>query len=173
MGKSGIEVTQMGNGGRQGGRTEPMEKAVKRAKFVGRYRHTVDEKRRLAIPKKWREEAGSKSEFYVLPLPNNHLLVLPEAAMERMLEKADEISIGEYDRRDAMRLVIGRTHTTGLDAQGRLLLSEDLMTYAGLEGEEVLVGMLKGFEIWSPARLEAVHEKGVSQFAELVKELGM
>ena len=150
-----------------------MVKAMKRTVFVGTFRHSVDEKKRLAIPAKWRAAAKGTQEFYVLPLPNLHLLALPESAMDKMLERVDDISIGEYERRNVLRLITGDAHGTPCDNQGRIMLTEELMKHAGIEGEAVLVGVLKGFEIWSLARLEEVKRNTVTNFAESAKQLGL
>ncbi len=150
-----------------------MVKALKRTVFVGTFRHAVDEKKRLAIPAKWRAAASGAQEFYVLPLPENHLYVLPESAMDRMLEKVDDISIGEYERRNVLRLITGGAHGTPCDKQGRILLTEELLKHAGIQGEAVLVGVLKGFEIWSPAHLEKVNQHSTAQFATSAKALGI
>jgi MraZ protein len=150
-----------------------MVKALKRTVFVGTFRHSVDEKKRLAIPAKWRA-AAKGAEFYVLPDPqSHHLIVLPESAMDKMLEKVDDLSIGEYERRNTLRLITGDGHGTPCDAQGRIILTEQLLKHAGIEGEAVLVGVLKGFEIWSPARLEEAKRNASSNFAESAKQLGI
>ena len=150
-----------------------MVKALKRTVFVGTFRHSVDDKNRVAIPAKWRAAAKGSAEFYVLPLPNNHLFVLPEAAMDKMMERADDISIGEYDRRSVLRLIAGDAHGTPCDKQGRIVLTEQLLKHAGIEKEAVLVGVLKGFEIWSPSRLAEVRSNAVENFAEAAKQLGL
>ena len=150
-----------------------MVKALKRTVFVGTFRHSVDEKNRVAIPAKWRAAAKGSQEFYVLPLPNNHLFVLPETAMDKMMERADDISIGEYERRDVLRLITGDAHGTPCDKQGRIVLTEELLKHAEIADEAVLVGVLKGFEIWSPARLEAAKSSAAANFAEAAKQLGL
>jgi MraZ protein len=150
-----------------------MVKALKRTVFVGSFRHSVDEKRRLAIPAKWRAAAKGSQEFYVLPVPNHHLFVLSEAAMDKMIEKADDISIGEYERRNVLRLIAGGAHGTPCDSQGRIMLTEELMRHAGIEGDAVLVGVLRGFEIWSPGRLAEVNENSAVNYAESVKQFGL
>ncbi|HUJ12034.1 MAG TPA: hypothetical protein VL171_18650 [Verrucomicrobiae bacterium] len=150
-----------------------MVKALKRTVFVGTFRHSVDEKNRVAIPAKWRAAAKGSQEFYVLPLPNNHLFVLPETAMDKMMERADDISIGEYERRGVLRLIAGDAHGTPCDKQGRIVLTEELLKHAGIENEAVLVGVLKGFEIWSPSRLEDVKAGAVANFSEAAKQLGL
>ena len=150
-----------------------MVKALKRTVFVGTFRHSVDEKNRVAIPAKWRAAAKGSQEFYVLPLPNDHLFVLPEGAMDKMMERADDISIGEYERRGVLRLIAGNAHGTPCDKQGRIVLTEDLLKHAGIADEAVLVGVLKGFEIWSPSRLEEAKSSAAATFGEAAKQLGL
>ena len=150
-----------------------MVKTLKRTVFVGEFRHEVDEKNRLAIPAKWRAAASGTQEFYVLPLPGSHLYVLPESAMEKMLEKADDISIGEYERRNALRIIAGGGHATPVDKQGRILLTEKLRKHAGIQSDAVLVGALKGFEIWSPAQYEKINKSSTAEFATSAKALGI
>ena len=150
-----------------------MVKALTRTVFVGTFRHSVDEKNRLAIPAKWRAAAKGAQEFYVLPLPNNHLFVLPESAMDKMLERVDDISIGEYERRGVLRLISGDAHGTACDKQGRIVLTEELLKHARIQDEAVLVGVLKGFEIWSPSRLEEAKARSAGNFAEAAKQLGL
>jgi MraZ protein len=150
-----------------------MVKALKRTVFVGTFRHAVDEKKRVAIPAKWRAAAKGAQEFYVLPMPGNHLFALPESAMDKMLERADDISIGEYERRNVLRLITSDAHGTPCDRQGRILLTEELMRHAGITDEAVLVGVLKGFEIWSPARFEEVKNSARQNFSEAAKQLGL
>jgi MraZ protein len=104
-----------------------MVKALTRTVFVGTFRHAVDEKNRVAIPAKWRAAAKGSQEFYVLPDPKNCLVVLPASAMEKMLERADDISIGEYGRRDVLRVIASRAHGTPVDKQGRVALTTDLL----------------------------------------------
>jgi len=149
-----------------------MVKALKRTVFVGTFRHSVDEKKRLAIPAKWRA-AAKGAEFYVLPMPNDHLLVLPESAMDKIMDKVDDMSIGEYDRRNTLRIIAGGAHGTPADAQGRIILTDALMKHAGIEDEAALVGMIKGFEIWNPTKHENALRNAAGNFAESAKQLGI
>src|ERR1700690_4213453 len=143
-----------------------MVKALTRTVFVGTFRHSVDEKKRVAIPAKWRAAAKGSQEFYVLPDPKNCLVVLPASAMEKMLERADDISIGEYARRDVLRVIASRAHGSPCDKQGRISLTEELLKHAGIEKEAVLAGALTRFEIWSPARWAEVERAAIQNFSE-------
>jgi MraZ protein len=145
-----------------------------RTAFVGKFTHTVDDKKRVSVPAKWRAAASGSSEFYVLPDPKNHLVVYPQAVMDKVLAKADEISIGEYGRRDVLRSIASKAHSTPCDKTGRIMLTDELIVHAGIKGEAVLVGVLNKFEIWSPERLAEAERAAASQnFAEAAKELGL
>jgi len=151
----------------------PMSGELQRTAFVGRFTHAVDDKKRVAIPAKWRAAASGSNEFCVLPDPKNHLLVLPQAVVNKMLDKADEISIGEYGRRDALRVIASRGHSTPCDKQGRIVLTEELLRHAGITNEAVLVGVLNKFEIWSPERFAEMERAAMQNVAEAAKELGL
>ena len=150
-----------------------MVKALTRAVFFGTFRHAVDEKNRVAIPAKWRAAAKRSREFYVLPDPKNCLVVLTEAAMGKMLERADDISIGEYGRRDVLRVIASRAHGSPCDGQGRIGLTEELLRHAGIGKEAVLVGMLTRFEVWSPERWAEVDHNAMENFSEAAKQVGL
>lgn len=150
-----------------------MVKALKRTVYVGTFRHAVDDKKRVAIPAKWRASAKGAQEFYVLPDPKNCLVVLPASAMDKMLERADDISIGEYERRDALRHLSAQAHDTPCDKQGRINLTEGLLRHAGIGGDAVLIGVLTRFEIWSPERWAEVNQHAMANFAESAKQLGL
>lgn len=150
-----------------------MVKAMKRTVFVGTFHHAVDEKNRVAIPAKWRAAAKGSQEFYVLPDPKNCLVVLPASAMDKMMERADDISIGEYERRDGLRLISANAHGTPCDKQGRINLTDELLRHASIEGEVTIVGVLTKFEIWQPARWAAWKQQAMGSFAESAKQLGI
>jgi MraZ protein len=148
-------------------------KALTRTVFVGTFRHSVDEKNRVAIPAKWRAAASGSKEFYVLPDPKNCLVVLAASAMEKMLERADDISIGEYKRRDVLRVIASRAHGSPCDKQGRIGLTDELLKHAAIDKEAVLVGMLTRFEIWSPQRWADVDRNAMQEFSEAAKQVGL
>jgi MraZ protein len=93
--------------------------------------------------------------------------------MNKMLERADDISIGEYQRRDVLRLIASQAHGTPCDKQGRIGLTEELLRHAGLQKEAVLAGVLTRFEIWSPERWTQVQQSTMQNFSEAAKQLGL
>ena len=150
----------------------PMPVEAKRTVFVGTFTHAVDDKKRVSIPAKWRAAASGSNEFCVLPDPKRHLLVLPQPVVEKMMEKADEMSLGD-DRRDILRVIAAEGHTTPCDKTGRVVLTDALLQHAGITNEAVLVGVLNKFEIWSPDRYAAAKSAATANLAEAAKQLGI
>lgn len=150
-----------------------MVKALSRTVFVGTYRHAVDEKNRVAIPAKWRAATKGASEFFVLPDPKNCLVVMPSSAMEKMLDRAEGISIGEYARRDVLRLIGSRAHGSPCDKQGRISLTDDLKRHAGIDRDAVLIGTIMQFEVWSPERWAELDREAMQNFYEAAKTAGL
>jgi MraZ protein len=150
----------------------PMPVDTKRIVFVGTFTHAVDEKKRVAIPAKWRAAASGSNEFCVLPDPKSHLLVLPQPVVEKMLEKADEMSIGD-PRRATLRVITSEGHTTPCDKTGRVVLTEALLRHAGITDQAVLVGVFNKFEIWSPERYAADKSAATHNLAEAAQQLGI
>jgi len=149
-----------------------VKKALQRTVFVGNYRHAVDEKKRVAIPARWRAAASGASEFCVLPSPKNCLVVVSSEMVTKMLEKADEMPLyGDDQRQDGLRVIASQAHVTPVDGQGRINLSESLLASAGITDEAVLVGVLNKFEIWSPKRLAA--EMSGRNLTEAAKQVGL
>jgi MraZ protein len=141
--------------------------------FFGKFSHSVDEKNRVAIPAKWRAAAKGSKGFYVLPHPKNCLLVLTASAMGKMMDRAEGVSIGEYERQDVIRVIASRAHDTPCDSQGRISLTEELLKHAGIDKEAVLVGMLRQFEIWSPERWTQVDGSAMQNFSEAARQVGL
>jgi MraZ protein len=150
----------------------PMVKPFNSTVFVGTYRHAVDDKKRVAIPAKWRAAASGASEFCVLPDPNNCLVVVSQSTLEKMLEKANEMPMyGADKQRGGLRALASQAHLTAVDGQGRINITEELLKRAGITGEAVLVGAFNRFEIWSPKRWEA--EASQHDLVEAAKEVGL
>ncbi|MFI3172814.1 MAG: division/cell wall cluster transcriptional repressor MraZ [Eubacteriales bacterium] len=117
--------------------------------FRGEYSHSIDPKGRLIIPAKFREGLGEN--FVVTKEIGGCLSVYPEEGW-----KAFETKLSELPRSKAniVRFFSGSAVDTGLDKQGRVLLSAALKTYAELEKEVVLVGVLDRVEIWDKDKWE-------------------
>lgn len=117
--------------------------------FSGSHQLTIDDKGRLAIPARYRQELDSAcaSQLVITRGPNPCLEIYPAPEFLRL---ADDIQNME-DRESAEHLkswFIGFACETEIDKQGRVLLPPMLRKYARLNGSAVLMGQIRRFDLW-------------------------
>lgn len=142
--------------------------------FIGEYKHSIDAKKRLAVPARLRKEFGERA---VLTRGLNNCLVLyPQAQWQKVTEKLAQLPQGQGDTRSFTRLMFSGASEVELDQLGRILVPEFLKEYAGLKQRVVLIGVSDRLEIWDEERWngykEAV-EKNTDMIAEKLGELGL
>ena len=121
--------------------------------FVGSFVHSLDPKKRLTIPSDWREQVGEPTTLYVLPgVDSACLSVLPAREMSRKLEKIRKHSMSDKKARHFARVLASRSDLVSFDSQGRIRVKDELLAFAGLTDQVMLVGAFEGFELWSPER---------------------
>ena len=123
------------------------------------FRHGVDEKRRLAVPAKWRPTDDSV-EFTLMLWPKEPvgpcLRVLPPKEMAQLMESIDAMPNTDPKKTVLKRFIGAESVQLVCDKAGRICLPTEMATAAGIADEAVLVGLLDRFEIWNPARYEKV-----------------
>ncbi len=127
--------------------------------YNARYRHGVDEKRRVQIPAKWRpSEEGV--QFALILWPHNGqldscVLVLPPALFADLVAKIKAMPFAD-PRAEALRRILGeKSDRVQVDKAGRVCIPDWMATAAGITDEAVLNGMFDRFQIWNPERYEA------------------
>lgn len=121
--------------------------------FVNTYTHGLDSKKRLTIPSDWRELAGVPKRLIVLPGVNDQCLcVYPAREMARRMDRIRSLSIADERGQQFRRTLASRSDFVPWDSQGRIRVKDELLDYAGLKSDVVLVGTFDGFELWSPEK---------------------
>src|SRR3982074_2026985 len=122
--------------------------------FAGEFRHSIDDKNRIPIPSRWRQNEGE--DFIILPEPHHqYLLVMSVEEFARTSAQAEtDSTISARDRRIFSRQLHSRAEHGASDRQGRLVLPEDLCKQLGLKGEVALVGGRGRFEGWDLQKLK-------------------
>ena len=119
--------------------------------FVGSYQHTLDGKKRLTIPADWREMVGVPRRLFILPGINvKCLCVYPARDMAPRLETLRKVSIVDEKAKQFARTLAVRADLSSWDVQGRIRIKDELLEYASVEKQVVLVGAFSSFEIWNP-----------------------
>lgn len=115
--------------------------------FLNQYHHSFDDKGRLTIPAKFRDQtAGGVT---VVPGLDRDLMVLPPSAFQILYNRLMELNLTDPDSRLLREIILGNALQVTPDGSGRILLSPNLRDYAGLQSDVVFVGVGETFEIWS------------------------
>jgi len=118
--------------------------------FTGEYRHSVDDKGRLAVPSKFRAQLDAG--LVVSRWLENCLAIHTRASWAALADKVATLPITDERARRFERFIFAGALETTLDGQGRVLLPGYLREMAGLGSEAVVVGTRDHAEIWAPAR---------------------
>lgn len=116
--------------------------------FYGQYRHSLDSKDRMTIPSKFRELVGEG--VFVFQGFDHNLMVFTKDHFEILSKQVDGTDLADGDARLLRRLFFATAEWVEMDKAGRILIPGFLRKAAGLDGEVVLVGAGKFFEIWAP-----------------------
>lgn len=145
-----------------------------RSMFIGEYTYSIDDKKRLAIPPKFRVALGKK---VVMTSGYDEALTLyPMKKWESEAEKLSKLPAGQADARGLARLMLGRAMDLAVDAAGRIIIPDYLKESAGLEKKVVMVGLYDRVEIWDEqkwSQYKTKTEKEVGNIAERLKEFGV
>ncbi len=113
--------------------------------FLGEYHHAIDDKGRLTIPAKIREELGAG--FIVTRGLDGCLVVYPNDVWNDIVKKYQELP-NVRDARNFMRFFLSGAINGDFDKQGRINISAPLINYAGLKKDCVIIGVGDRLEIW-------------------------
>ena len=116
--------------------------------FTGEYRHTIDEKGRLAIPARFRPDLAPGAT--VSKWIDGCAALFPKADWDVLAAKTAALPVTDQGSRTFQRFLFGAAFEVALDRQGRFVLPAVLRDYAGLEAEVMVVGARDHLEFWSP-----------------------
>ena len=116
--------------------------------FIGEYRHTVDEKGRLAVPSRFRAELAEAP--VITRWLDSCLAIFPRAEFDRLADRVAALPLGDANARSFRRHVFAHAFEVELDRQGRVLVPPSLREWASLGTEAVIVGGHDHVELWTP-----------------------
>jgi MraZ protein len=138
--------------------------------FIGEYAHSIDAKKRLAVPSKFRGELGNR--VVVTRGLDQCLFVYPMKTWEALAEKLGNMPVGEAGTRSFIRLMLAGATDVEVDGQGRILLPDYLKEYAGLAKEVTVAGLFNRLEIWDAAKWGEYKRRAEENSGEIAEQLG-
>ncbi|MFL7793041.1 MAG: division/cell wall cluster transcriptional repressor MraZ [Anaerolineae bacterium] len=116
--------------------------------FLGEFIHTIDEKGRLTVPAKFRDELTKG--LIVTRGIDRCLAVYPMEEWSRLAEQVSALPLTDRLARAFRRLVFANASSVVPDKQGRILIPPRLREYADLDGEAIVTGLNTYIEVWNP-----------------------
>jgi MraZ protein len=139
------------------------------AVFLGTHYPRLDDKGRLTLPAKFRDELAGG--LMVTKGQDHCLYVFPRAEFEQMARKVAEAPFTNDAVRAYQRYLFAGTDEQRPDGQGRVLIAPELRRYAGLTKECVVVGAFTRMEIWDAAAWQTYLEEHEDGYAEAREEV--
>jgi len=140
--------------------------------FIGEYVYSIDEKKRLAVPVKFRKNLG---EIAIVTRGLEECLFLyPQSEWKKLVDKLKKLPLSQSDARGFVRLMLSGAMEITIDGLGRILIPDYLKEYAKLKKRVVLTGVLNRIEIWDEDKWKEYKEKTekeIGSIAERLKDL--
>lgn len=120
--------------------------------FYGEFQHTVDPKGRVIVPSAFREELGEK--FILTKGLDECLFVYSKDEWSNLEAKLKTLPLSSKDARAFIRFFFSGACECEVDKQGRILIPQNLRSYAGLEKDIYVIGVSTRVEVWDKVKWE-------------------
>jgi MraZ protein len=135
--------------------------------FLGEFTHTLDNKGRLTVPAKFRDELASG--LVITRGIDRCLSVYPRLVWDDLAERISKLPLTQSTARNFGRLMFSGAADFIPDRQGRVLIPQGLREYARLNSDAIIIGLYDRLEIWNPEDWTIVKEK-VEENPETIAE---
>jgi len=142
--------------------------------LIGEYTHTVDDKKRISLPSKFRKEMGKK--IVVTHGLDNCLFIYPIAEWKKISQKISSLGMGQSDTRGFARFMLAGATEMDVDSLGRILIPDFLRNFAGLTSKVVFAGVANRIEVWNDemwTEYKTKIQKDAGAMAEKLGDIGM
>jgi MraZ protein len=137
--------------------------------FFGTHTPRLDEKGRIFLPAKLRDELA---DGVVVTRGQEHCLyVWPRAEVARITERLREAPVTNKAARDYVRMFSSGASEETPDKQGRITIPPVLRSWASLGRDVVVIGAMTRLEIWDATAWQTYAEEQAESFAELSEEV--
>ncbi len=138
--------------------------------FIGEYSHNLDEKGRLAIPKKFRADLSQGA--VVTRGLDSCLFLYTKAEWAKLAEKLAQLPFSQANTRAFARLMLAGAMDVEVDKQGRVMLPPYLRTFAGLSKSVIVAGLYNRLEIWDEEKWKSYTTATESESTSIAEQMG-
>jgi MraZ protein len=138
--------------------------------FVGEHKHSLDAKNRLFIPAKYRDMLGDS--FYITRKMEKCLAIYSENEWNKLTDKLNTLPDSVVG--SIKQFLYSKTISVSPDSQGRVVLPPELLSYAGIEKNTVIIGVGDHLQIWSDGLWEEKENAiDTAVLMEQLRQLGL
>ncbi len=138
--------------------------------FFGSFEHNLDEKGRLVIPRKMREEAGYK--LFVMKGFDGALSIYKEAEFERLVKEFNSLPFNKKASRDYLRIQLASTCELEVDKAGRVQIPSQLLAKYQISKEVMVIGCGDHIEVWDKKAFDKYESEANAAFEATAEKLG-
>ena len=137
--------------------------------FTGEYKHSIDDKGRLIIPSKIRQEIGK--EIIITRGLDGCLFGYPKDTWKKRIEELNSLQYTKKDVRAFTRFFTSGVVTLDFDKQGRINKPNYLSDYASLGKDVVIIGVSDRIEIWSDKAWDEFLNNNIDRLSDIAENL--
>ncbi|KKP43098.1 division/cell wall cluster transcriptional repressor MraZ [candidate division WS6 bacterium RIFOXYD1_FULL_33_8] len=120
--------------------------------IIGEYRSKISDKKRVSLPKKFRNELGE--EIILTRGYEDSLILVNKGMWEKIAKDVMDGSFINKNIRDTSRFLVGGAKEITIDGQGRFLIPDSLLEHATLSSDVVFIGLINWVELWDREKWE-------------------
>jgi MraZ protein len=140
------------------------------ALLIGEYEHSLDDKKRVSLPKNFRAALGKK--VVMTRGLDNCLYIYSPKNWERIAQKLQSLSIADADTRGFSRFMLSGAAEVDVDQIGRILIPDHQKVYADLKKNVVFTGVSDHVEVWDAQKWSTYKNTIDKQAERMAKKLG-
>ena len=137
--------------------------------FMGEFQHNIDDKGRIIIPVKFRDELGDV--FIITRGLDKALFVYPLSEWQQIEQKLKSLPFTKADARKFTRFFFSGAIESEIDKQGRVIIPNNLRGDAFLTKECVVIGVSNRIEIWDKNYWESYYQDSEDSFNDIAETL--
>lgn len=137
--------------------------------FLGEYQHSLDNKGRVTIPSKFREQLSDR--FVATKGLENCIFLYSTQEWKGIEEKLRTLPFTRADVRSFARFFFSGASELDVDKQGRTVLPSNLREYAGIDRDVVIIGVGSRAEIWAHDKWADYNQENTGHYEQLAESL--
>lgn len=139
--------------------------------FIGEYQYNLDDKGRLFIPTDFRNVLRDK--LIVSRGIEACLFIYAQEDWSHLVDKISNLSFTKKSHREFSRMFLSGAFLKDIDSKGRINIDSNLLTYAGLTKECIIIGVGNRIEIWDKEKWNSYYEDHQPVLDQISEEIDL